>query len=401
MMRKKIVNFKCLYLDPSIEAPFDIFKNGLHDSDKKASWFNHLVESDAEITMLNDSDVLVRVLGVTFCNTDISEIISRGSRAGQVGRRQGKIFLGHEVVGEIVEKGKDVTGIRDGDRVCIGDFNTCRSFNILPECENCSNGRGVICTQKHLRKFNANSYGGFSEYMVRSQYQVVKIDRTIDNATACLIEPAAIAHHCYRLIRRNNVQNVLIFGCGTIGIILLRILKFHLGDTVTVDCISENDNHQKQAKLSGSNFVSNNLDSLRRDYFGNFLDNTGASKGGYDVIVDFVGNSLSVNYLSNIVRAGGMFLELAFPKEDLNFNIDTIVRNEIKFIGVHGYQGGKNLGENDFHSVIRLISSGEILVGDLISRRANFSNIRQDLISECIGKINGINNHGGFRVFAG
>mgnify|MGYP000018961753 CR=1 FL=1 len=101
-------------------------------------------------------------------------------------------------------------------------------------------------------------------------------------------------------------------------------------------------------------------------FFGNFLDNTGASKGGYDVIVDFVGNSLSVNYLSNIVRAGGMFLELAFPKEDLNFNIDTIVRNEIKFIGVHGYQGGKNLGENDFHSVIRLISSGEILVGECL-----------------------------------
>ena len=64
-------------------------------------------------------------------------------------------ILGHEVVGEVVGKGKDVTGIRDGDRVCIGDFNTCRSFNILPECENCSNGRGVICTQKHLRKFNA------------------------------------------------------------------------------------------------------------------------------------------------------------------------------------------------------------------------------------------------------
>ena len=102
------------------------------------------------------------------------------------------------------------------------------------------------------------------------------------------------------------------------------------------------------------------------------LSNTGALKGGYDAIVDFVGNSLSVNYLSNIVRAGGIFLELAFPKENLNLNIDNIVRNEIKFIGVHGYQGGKNLEENDFHSVIRLIGSGEIFVGDLISRRANF-----------------------------
>ena len=61
MMRKKIVNFKCLYLDPSIEAPFDIFKIGLHDNDKKVDWFNHLVESDAEITMLDGSDVLVRV----------------------------------------------------------------------------------------------------------------------------------------------------------------------------------------------------------------------------------------------------------------------------------------------------------------------------------------------------
>ena len=46
------------YLDPSIEAPLIFLKLG--SMIEKRSWFNHLVESDAEITMLDGSDVLVR-----------------------------------------------------------------------------------------------------------------------------------------------------------------------------------------------------------------------------------------------------------------------------------------------------------------------------------------------------
>ena len=41
---------------------------------------------------------------------------------------------------------KNVTKVKKGDRVYIGDFNTV-IINISPECENCTNEeRGVICT---------------------------------------------------------------------------------------------------------------------------------------------------------------------------------------------------------------------------------------------------------------
>ena len=84
--------------------------------------------------------------------------------------------------------------------------------------------------------------------MVRSQYQVMKVDNNIDDEIACLIEPAAIAHYCFRLMSKDNVRNILIFVCGTIGIILLRILKYYLGDKVSIDCVSLNPFHQKRPK---------------------------------------------------------------------------------------------------------------------------------------------------------
>ena len=76
-------------------SAFDISKIENSQHNKKVQWFNHLVESEGEIQVIEESDVLIKVAGVTFCNTDISEILSRGRRSGRVGRRKGKIFLGH------------------------------------------------------------------------------------------------------------------------------------------------------------------------------------------------------------------------------------------------------------------------------------------------------------------
>ena len=85
-----------------------------------------------------------------------------------------------------------------------------------------------------------------------------------------------------------------------------------------------------------------------------------SSKGGYDYVVDFVGSSSSINSLVTLVRPGGIF-ELAFPQDTLKLNVESIVRNEIRFIGLHGYQGSENLKENDFYSVIDCLAIAQLM----------------------------------------
>ena len=167
-----------------------------------------------------------------------------------VSRRSGKIFLGHELVGVIVRFGNNVEKFKKGDLVCIGDFNTRKAFNIEPVCDSCKNGKGIVCTHKHRRKFTSQSYGGFSEFLVRSEQQVFKLPSGFNHQSACLVEPAALAHYCFRKIDR-KASNVLLLGCGTIGVLLVRlIIRYYFKDNVKVFCLSNNATHLETATKS-------------------------------------------------------------------------------------------------------------------------------------------------------
>ena len=99
----------------------------------------------------------------------------------------------------------------------------------------------------------ADSYGGFSELILLNSVPRLTELSIMQN----LLNRGLLQLHsvCYRLIRRNNVECFNIWMWNHRHYSFKRFLTFHLTDTVTVNCISTNDNHQKQDKLSGSNFV--------------------------------------------------------------------------------------------------------------------------------------------------
>src|SRR5438046_9922567 len=61
---------------------------------------------------IGDSEVLLRLLGCGLCGSDIAKIVDPSTPV--------PLVLGHEVVGEIVALGPDVTDCAIGDRVEIG-----------------------------------------------------------------------------------------------------------------------------------------------------------------------------------------------------------------------------------------------------------------------------------------
>ena len=66
--------------------------------------------------------MVIKVVGVTICNTDIYEILNRGRRKKNVSRRSGKIFLGHGVSWCNCKALNNVLKFKKGDLVCIGDL---------------------------------------------------------------------------------------------------------------------------------------------------------------------------------------------------------------------------------------------------------------------------------------
>ena len=77
------------------------------------------VETVDDPSILNDQDVIVKVTLSTSCGSDLHLL------GGYVPTMRAGDVLGHEFIGEIVEKGRGVTRHRIGDRVVVSSFISC------------------------------------------------------------------------------------------------------------------------------------------------------------------------------------------------------------------------------------------------------------------------------------
>src|SRR2546426_6172273 len=100
------------------------------------------------------ADLLLKVLRAGVCGTDLH--IVRWDRWSQ-GRIQPPVTLGHDFVGEIVERGALVTQFAVGDRV------SCESHIVCGACLACRTGNGHVCENTKILGVDVN--GGFAEYV--------------------------------------------------------------------------------------------------------------------------------------------------------------------------------------------------------------------------------------------
>jgi len=101
-------------------------------------------------------EVLVRVLACGLCRTDLH------LAEGDLEPRRAGVVPGHQVVGEIVERGPGADRFEVGDRIGIAWLrSTCGS------CEFCRAGRENLCPRSEYTGWDAD--GGYAEYAVVPQ----------------------------------------------------------------------------------------------------------------------------------------------------------------------------------------------------------------------------------------
>lgn len=159
---------------------------------------------ELELPACGEDDIIIRNLYAGICGSDVT--------AWKQGGESMRIFpgseFGHEMVGVVTEAGKNVEGIRKGDRVypyplfCKGD--TSRSSTV----------------------------GGFSEYVhipnCRLNHSVYKVDDCIPDRVAAMLEPFTVGGRAAVLSDPRPGQNAVVFGAGVIGMAAAITLK-HLG----------------------------------------------------------------------------------------------------------------------------------------------------------------------------
>jgi L-iditol 2-dehydrogenase len=161
-------------------------------------------------------EVKIRVRNCSTCGTDV-KIFNNGHQNISPPRT-----MGHEVAGEVVEVGADVTGWSPGDRVQV--------IAAVPdgECYECRKGWMAVC--ENQTSIGYQYEGGFAEYMIVPP-QVLKVDglnRIPDNIgfdEASVAEPFACAINAQELISVGAGDTVVVFGAGPIGCIHIRLAR--------------------------------------------------------------------------------------------------------------------------------------------------------------------------------
>src|ERR671928_184339 len=107
------------------------------------------VENVPDPAILNDRDAIVRITSTAICGSDLHLV------DGYVPTMKRGDVMGHEFMGEVVEKGKGVTNLEVGDRVVVPFPIACGS------CWSCRHGLFSLCENSNPNARLAEKLWGF------------------------------------------------------------------------------------------------------------------------------------------------------------------------------------------------------------------------------------------------
>lgn len=252
------------------------------------------------------TDVVVEVAGVGICGTDIHVF------EGHYGGTEYPLIPGHEVSGTVVAVGGDVTAITVGDRVVVDPTLSCW------QCDQCVNGRYNLC-------LNWNSFGvtrtngASAEYLVAPAGNAHRLPESVDLFQATMVEPLSCAIRAYDVLPRRLGEHYLVYGAGTMGLLLAQLAPRAGAASVTV--VDPNEGRRALAKEVGVEMVVGAAAELDRQY--------------WDVVIDATGVVAAIEDGLRRVKPGGTFQQfgVAPAEATATYLPISIVRDEINIVG--------------------------------------------------------------------
>jgi threonine dehydrogenase-like Zn-dependent dehydrogenase len=324
-----------------------------------------------------------------ICGTDLSLLLVKGSpRIGPAALPANRrIFLGHEVVSDVVEVGKDVTRFRVGDRVVMQSRHAgrnCYSQEIDPPCRSCAQGQVQLCENASLGVGPEGVGGGWSDGYTAHETEVYGVPDDLDDDQAIFVEPMAIAVHAVLRRRPQPGDRVLVIGAGKIGLLTAQAAKaVEPGAKVTI--LARYPHQEQAAKRLG-------IDSIVRggDLYAELAEIAGAKHyrapmnrgmwlGGFEVVYDCVGSPTTIIDALRWARADGTVVMVGFTLGELKVDLNPIWYQEVDlrgsaFFGMEHWEGRLT---HTYDIVVDMIRDGRLQCAGMITHRFPFSEYKQ------------------------
>ncbi|CAH3164262.1 unnamed protein product [Porites evermanni] len=215
--------------------------NVLIKEEEKVSY----VYKDIPIPQAGEGELLVKVLKVSLCGSDI--ILYEWNEAAKTIATL-PFIPGHECVGEVVQVGPDCD-----EKFSVGQLVCCENHFYCGKCYQCLHDLRHIC--QNLNQFGhgrGTIYGGFAQYTIIPAHYCYQLKTNLDVDRACLLEPFGVAHQAVEEVDPSG-DTILVQGCGPIGLLAIGIAKCMGAIKIIATDIMADRLHK--AKLMGADVI--------------------------------------------------------------------------------------------------------------------------------------------------
>ena len=258
--------------------------------------------------------VRIKVKYCGICGSDI------GIFTGKHPRAQAPLVLGHEFIGTIDAINGGSGKFKVGDRVSAYPLISCG------HCFACETGIPHVC--QTLKLIGIDVDGGIAEYVTCDESVLFKIDESVSDKAASVIEPLAVIIRTVHQADFKALDSAVVVGAGPIGILTGIVLK-HLGASKII--ISDIDELRlDMCKEFGFETVNVKNDNLI-DYVNNATNGVGV-----DVVFECSGSEVAALEMTKLCRIGGTICLTGVHKvphavnlQDVNFKEQTLIGSRV------------------------------------------------------------------------
>lgn len=318
----------------------------------RAALFDHIKNMtmiEKDIPEIGENEVLIQLITAGICGSEVHAYV------GTHPFRTPPSILGHEVIGNIVLIGDNVTTLNVGDMVTVEPHVGCG------HCSQCLEGRYNLCKEKVVlgtQKWD----GGFAEYMTAPEQAVYIIPKTLSPHLAVLTEPLAVGVHAVNVADVKKGDKVAILGSGPIGLVTAVAAHYKGADTICLtDAIDNN-------LVIGKRLCATDVVNIREQSLQNYVS---ANICEFDHVFITFGHKSVIDDAFNVIKRKGKIISIALFEEKVPIDLNKVMISEVQMFGSSMYV------KEDFKMAIDIIASQKYNLELLVTHRYPFEQINE------------------------
>lgn len=299
-----------------------------------------------ELPPLGENQLRVKIAFGGICGSDLHYYQHGGF--GTVRIKQ-PITLGHEVSGIVDDCGAQVSGFERGQRIAISPSRPCG------QCRFCQAGQHNHCL--NMRFYGSampfpHIQGAFSEAIIIERYQAHPIAAHLSLSEAALAEPLSVGLHA--ISRAGSVlgQQVLVTGCGPIGLLLIGALR-RAGAGRIVACDIANLPLKCAREMGADETIDLSTQADRLEVYK-------AEKGQFDTVFEASGSQAALRTALDLIRPRGVLVTVGMGG-DVSLPMTQLVAKEVDMRGTFRFHA-------EFATAVRFLNEGLINGKPVITR---------------------------------